>query len=228
MIFFLRGSPRDCGLYVHFGWDYGVCSVYQPVGGFLGCCLGSDPIGLEDSVQLLCPVSLGTLQALLQHVHHGLICGFCLPVRLGVSRRSKGESDAPVFVELLEIVALKLGAVVSDDFFWNPETRDYVRPYELSDLEIGYSAECFCLDPFQKVICYYQEEDLLPRRHGELSYYIHAPFPEWPGRAYGLEVLRRQSGDRGVPLASVTMFSFLVGIIGHRGPVIACSFGSRY
>ena len=61
---------------------------------------------------------------------------------------SKRKFDAPVFVEFLEIMTCELGAVVYDDFFWNPEPCDHMYPYELSDLEVGCSAECLCFDPF--------------------------------------------------------------------------------
>ena len=61
---------------------------------------------------------------------------------------SKREFHAPVFAEFFEIMTCELGAVVCDDFLWNPEPYDHMRPYELSDLEVGYSAECLFFDPF--------------------------------------------------------------------------------
>ena len=93
-----------------------------------------------------------------------------------------GESElyAPVLAELLEVVARELGSFVGDDLVGDPEASYYVAPHEFSNLEVCYPAECFCFDPFGEVVSYYQKEDLLPRRHREFSYYVHAPLSEGP------------------------------------------------
>ena len=93
----------------------------------------------------------------------------------------EGEIYTPVLAELLEVVACELGSVVGDNLMWDPVASDHVRPQELSDLKVCYSAECFCFDPIREVVSYYQEEDLLPRRHRKLSHFIHAPLSEGLG-----------------------------------------------
>ena len=105
-----------------------------------------------------------TLQSHLQNVNHGLVRGFGLSVGLGVSGCSEGELYAPVLAKLLEVVACELGSVVGDNLLWNPKAGDHVRPHELLDLKVCYSAECLCISPFREVVSYYQEEDLQPRR----------------------------------------------------------------
>lgn len=72
-------------------------------------------------------------------------------------------------------MARELGFIAGDDLVGDPEASDYVGPQDLGDLEICYAAECLCFDPLGEVVSDYQKEDLLPRRHREFPYYIHAP-----------------------------------------------------
>ena len=64
----------------------------------------------------------------------------------------------------------------------DPEASDYnyVGPLELANLEICYAAEHFYFDPLGEVVSDDQKEDLLPRRHREFPYYIHALLSEGP------------------------------------------------
>ena len=116
------------------------------------------------------------LQSLFKHVEHDFVCGFGLSVRLRVSGCGKGEFYAPVLAELLEFVARELGSILGDDLVGDPEASDYVGPQEFANLEVCYSAECFCFDPFGEVVSEYQKEDLLPQRRREFPYYVHCHF----------------------------------------------------
>ena len=60
-------------------------------------------------MQFFRPLPVGTLQSLLKHVDHGLVRGFRLSARLGMSGCDEGNLYAPVLVELLEVVARELG-----------------------------------------------------------------------------------------------------------------------
>ena len=77
-------------------------------------------------------------------------------------------------------MAHELGSIVGDNLVGDPEASDYVGPQEFADLEVCYLAECLCFDPFGEVVSDYQKEDLLPRRHREFPYYVHAPLSEGP------------------------------------------------
>ena len=103
-------------------------------------------------MQFFRQLPVGTLQSLLKHVDHGLVRGFRLFIRLGVSGCGEGKLYAAVLAELLEVVARELGSIVGDDLIWDPEASDYVRPQEFADLEACYPAECLCFDPFGEVV----------------------------------------------------------------------------
>ena len=79
-------------------------------------------------------------------------------------------------------VKISWGSVIwlSASVILDPEASDYVGPQEFADLEVCYLAECLCFDPFGEVVSDYQKEDLLPRRHREFPYYVHAPLSEGP------------------------------------------------
>ena len=99
-------------------------------------------------MQFFCPFPVRTLQSLFKHVDHGLVRGFGLSVRLGMSGCGECELYSPALAELLEVVACELGLVVGDDLLGDPKASDHVRPQEFSDLKVCYPAECFCFNPF--------------------------------------------------------------------------------
>ena len=120
------------------------------------------------------------LQSIFNQVDHDFVRGLGLSVRLGVSGCGEGELYASVLAEFLEFVARELGSIVGDDLVEDPEASDYVCPQEFADLEVCYPVECFFFDPLGEVVSDYHKEDLLPRRHREFPYYVHAPLSEGP------------------------------------------------
>lgn len=60
-----------------------------------------------------------------------------------------------VLTEVLEVVARELSSIVGDNLLGKSEACDHIRLQELPDLEVGYSAECFCLNPLGELIGYY-------------------------------------------------------------------------
>ena len=131
-------------------------------------------------MQFFRPLPMGTLQSILKHADHGIVRGFRLSVRLGVSGCGEGMLYAPLLTELLEVVARELGSIVGDDLVGDLEASDYVRPQEFVDLEVCYPVDCIRFDPFGEVVSDYQKEDHLPRRHRQFPHYVHAPLSEGP------------------------------------------------
>lgn len=71
-----------------------------------------------------------------------------------MSRHFKALFYSLIFAEIFEIVTYELGPIVSDYFVGDPELAYDVSSYKDFDFFVSGLAKCFCIYPFEKVICH--------------------------------------------------------------------------
>lgn len=69
-----------------------------------------------------------------------------------MSRHGEGEFYASILAEIFEVVTCELRSVVSDNLLRDSQADDQICPQKLSYLEVGFSAEGFCLNPFREIV----------------------------------------------------------------------------
>ena len=111
---------------------------------------------------------------------------------------------------------------------WYPESANYIFPHKVLDLCLSDSWQCFCFNPFHKVVNCDQQEFYLSLTLGQWAHDVNPSLGKWRRGGYGGQLLSWDALNILKPLTLVTSFNKLLCVSLHSRPEITYSDDLTY